>query len=264
MTVEDFFTQFVDGYILNDLKSMADITLPAGQTSGGVGYPMVSTTLAGMELLGELLMPNTDPFNPNDGSIYFLNFWDNYFAVQNPAYTGLGRLFRQLMRNGISHTFVAKPGIFVEKGTNRQMSVDTARQEVYIDCIVFYKEFEESYMRLVRPIIDGTATSAATTKQNIQTRLDNLATAYSNDSTRLFRNLPALHTSTVNTSNRSQVPVSPFFSSIGVRASGASGMRQEQTTTTTSSMLAQGTATILSTNAQAPSVTTPMETDHNQ
>ena len=92
MTIEEFFTQFVDGYLLNDLKSMAAVTVPEGQTSGGVGYPMVSTTLAGMELLGELLMPNTDAFDGNKGNDYFLNYWDNYFAVQNHAYTGLGRL----------------------------------------------------------------------------------------------------------------------------------------------------------------------------
>jgi hypothetical protein len=244
MTIEEFFTQFVDGYLLNDLKSMADVTVPAGQTSGGVGYPIVTTTLAGMELLGELLMPNTDAFDGNKGNDYFLNYWDNYFAVQNSAYTGLGRLFRQLMRNGIAHTFVAKPGVMVEKGTNRQMSIDRTRQEIYIDCNVFYKEFEDSYLKLVRPILDGSASARATTKDNMQTRFDNLSAVYSNDTARLFAALPTLHEATIDTPNRMQVPVSPFFTTVGT--SGASGMRQEQltTTTTTSSTMEQGTATI--------------------
>jgi hypothetical protein len=232
---------------------METITVPAGQTSGGVGYPMVSTTLAGMELLGELLMPNIDAFDPHKGNDYFLNYWDNYFTIQNSAYRGLGRLFRQLMRNGISHTFVAKPGIMVEKGTYRQMSIDITRQEVYIDCIVFFREFEDSYRKLVRPILDSTAASPKTTKQNIQTRLDDLATIYSNDSTKLFASLTALHTSTINTSNRTQVPVSPFFARVGVRMSGASGMRQQQTISTSPSpMIAHGTATIPSTTAPLP------------
>lgn len=126
------------------------------------------------------------------------------------------------MRNGISHTFVAKPGIFVEKGTNRQMSVDTTRQEIYIDCNVFYMEFEDSYSLLVKPIIDVSATSPATTKATMQTRLDNLSTSYTGDSTRLFSGLPTLHASTNNTGRRAQVPVSPLFSHLGVMANGAS------------------------------------------
>ena len=254
MVINDFFKQFVDGYLLGDLQSMAGITVPQGKTYGGVGYPMVATTLAGMELLGQLLMPNTDPFDPNRGNDYFLNYWDNYFSKNNPAYTGLGRIFRQLARNGISHTFVAKPGILVEKGTNRQMSLDTTRNEIYIDCIVFYKEFEESYLKLVKPIVDDVPGTFLTTRSNIQARLDNFGSAYTNDSIRLFSALPTLHISTINTTRRSHVPVSPFFLSQGVRASGASGSRGPVPTTTS-------TTTSTSNNGSSPvppgSVTVP-------
>lgn len=232
MVIDEFFERFVDGYLLGDLQSMANITVPQGKTYGGVGYPMVATTLAGMELLGQLLMPDIDPFDPDCGNDYFLNYWNNYFSKNNPTYTGLGRIFRQLARNGISHSFVAKPGILVEKGTNRQMSLDTTRNEIYIDCIVFYKEFEDSYLKLVKPIVDGALGTFLTTKSNMQTRLDNFGSAYIDDSTRLFSALPALHVSTINTTRRAQVPVSPFFLSHGVRASGASGLRGPVPTTT--------------------------------
>ncbi len=234
MKIEDFLTQFVEGYLFHDLESMSKVTLPAGQNDGAVGYPMVSTTLAGIELLGGLLMPNTNPFDPkNKSNDYFLNYWDNYLAKEYPQYTGLGRLFRQLMRNGIAHTFVAKPGIFVEKGSNRQLSIDTSRQEIYIDCNVFFKEFESSYWKHVKPIIDGSDTSLITTKATIQSRLDDVSRVYSDDSSRLFASLPPLHTSTINTSKRSQVPVSPLFSFSGARASGASLSMQNITASET-------------------------------
>jgi len=221
MTIDDFLKRFVEGYLFHDLENMAKITLPQGQNDGAAGYPIVATTLAGMELLGNLLMPNISPFDPkNKSNDYFLNYWDHYFSKQNPAYTGLGRLFRQLIRNGIAHTFVAKPGIFVEKNTNRQMSLDLSRQEIYIDYNVFSKEFEDSYWKLVRPIVDGTATSASTTKSNMQARLNDVSRVYSNDSIRLFSGLPPLHSSTINTGKRTQVPVSPLFSS--TQTSGAS------------------------------------------
>lgn len=255
MNIDDFLKQFVDGYLLGDLQSMAAVVVPSGKIYGGVGYPMVATTLAGMELLGELLMPNTDPFDPNQSNVYFLNYWDNYFVQCNPAYTGLGRIFRQLMRNGISHTFVAKPGIFVEKGTNRQMSIDTKRQEIYIDCNVFFREFEDSYLRFVRPIIEGIATSPLTTKTNVQTRLDSLETVYTNDSTGLFSTLSTLHASTNNTGHRSQVPVSPLFTSLGVLASGASGSMQP-TTASTSSSISVGNSPVIPASVTVPYSTT--------
>ncbi|MCL4417350.1 MAG: hypothetical protein M1365_11740 [Actinobacteria bacterium] len=220
---------------------------------------MVATVLAGMELLGNLLMPNSDPFDPNRSNYYFLNYWDNYFSMQYPPYSGLGRLFRQLMRNGISHTFVAKPGIFVEKGTNRQMSIDTTKQEIYIDCVVLFKEFEDSYKKLVRPIIDGAVSSSTTSKATMQTRLDDLSKAYSDDSTRLFVSLPPLNPSTVNTMRRSEAPVSPLFSHIGTKMSGASLPMQP---TSTSTLISTSTSSPRDASATAPmpSTTLPFTT----
>lgn len=253
MVIDDFLKQFVEGYLFHDLESMSKITLPIGQNDGAAGYPMVATTLAGIELLGGLLMPNTDPFDPqNKSNDYFLNYWNNYLSKKHPHYTGLGRLFRQLMRNGIAHTFVAKPGIFVEKGSNRQMSIDTTRQEIYIDCNVFFKEFEDSYIKLVKPIIAGTATSPLTTKITMQTRLDSINQVYSDDSTRLFTAIPTLHSATINTGKRSQVPVSQMFSHLGVMASGASLPASPVPTTTV--VNSSSTATI------PPSTTVPFTT----
>lgn len=236
MTIEEFLKRFIEGYLFHDLESMSEITLPEGQDDGAAGYPMIATILAGMELLGGLLIPNTDPFDPDRGNDYFLNYWNNYFVQQNPAYTGLGRLFRQLARNGIAHTFVAKPGIFVEKEGNKQMSIDSSRQEIYINCNVFYKEFEDSYLKLVKPIVNGTVVSPSTSKANMQAHLDSLSLGYSTDSIKLFKVLPTLHSS-INIVRRAQVPVSPFYFSTG--SSGAS-LSLPQTTTTTSSFGGSG------------------------
>ena len=222
MKIENFLIKFVEGYLFKDLESMVNIELAEVKEFGGAGYPVVSTALSGMELLGNLLTPGTSPFNPNSGNDYFLYFWNSYLSQEYPAYSGLGRLFRQLMRNGISHTFVAKPGIFVEKGTNRQVSVDTIRQEVYVDCKVLFREFEDVYNKKVKPILDGSAASALTTKNDMQSRLDSMSTAYSNDTERLFRSFSPSATVN-NVGRRSQVAVSPLFIDTGVRAGGASG-----------------------------------------
>jgi len=199
MTIQDFLAKFVEGYLFHDLDSMAKITLPPGQNDGAAGYPMIATSLAGMELLGWILMPGKVNFDPvHGGNSYFLNFWDNYLAKQYPRYTNLGKLFRKLMRNGITHNFVAKSGIIVQKGSNKVVLIDTTRQEIYIDCIIFYQEFRDTYQVLVEPIAKGVTTSTSITVQDMQKRLDDLAQNYSNEAKTLFSGLPNLHNSLID------------------------------------------------------------------
>ena len=215
MTIDDFLAKFVKGYLLHDLESMAQISLPPGQNDGVVGYPMIATVLAGMELLGWILSPGNIVFDPAGGSNgYFLNFWNNYFTKQYPQYSNLGRLFRKLMRNGIAHNFVAKSGIIVQKGSGQIVSIDSARQEIYIDCIVFYKEFEDTYHKLVEPIVNNLASSSLTTKKDMQQRLDDLSLNYSSEAQRLFGGLINLHTSLIDVGKRSSVSMSSFSSNI--------------------------------------------------
>jgi hypothetical protein len=54
MTLDDFLSRFVEGYLFEDLRSMAAIRLPEGVLYGAAGYPMVMTALSGVELLGML------------------------------------------------------------------------------------------------------------------------------------------------------------------------------------------------------------------
>jgi hypothetical protein len=73
MTLDEFLERFVEGYLFEDLCSMAAIKLSDGQRYGAVGYPMVMTTLAGVELLG--ILTATKRFHPNEGDDRFREFW---------------------------------------------------------------------------------------------------------------------------------------------------------------------------------------------
>lgn len=196
MDVEEFLKKVVEGYLFHDLESMAKVTVPPS-TDGALGYSMMATTLAGIELLGSLLLPNADPYNPHKGDVYFLDYWDNYLVKEQPAYTGLGSLFRKMLRHGIAHIFLAKPGIFIEKGNGRRVAIDTTRQELFIDCNVFYGDFQKSYSNHVRPIIDKTAKSPLTRVANMQSRLDSMITVYLQDANKAFSSLsnldPSIH-----------------------------------------------------------------------
>jgi hypothetical protein len=53
LTLGEFLERYVEGYLFADLQSMAAVKVPAGQY-GALGYPMMMTALAGVELLGAL------------------------------------------------------------------------------------------------------------------------------------------------------------------------------------------------------------------
>lgn len=90
---------------------------------GAAGYPILATILAGMELLRAMTTNSTTGFNSSSfaGVRYFQSFWDNYLVASFPEYSGLGKLFRQLVRNGISHIYLAKMGVMVTKGTGKNL-----------------------------------------------------------------------------------------------------------------------------------------------
>ncbi len=186
MDVHHFFQHFIEGYLFGDLERMAEIGSPDEQY-GGVTYPMLATTLSGMELLGELLMTDREPFTDR-GNISFDNYWKGYFLPANPEYEyeNLGDLFRHLMRHGIAHSFLTKPGIFVGKNLRTKLSLDQPNRTLHIDAKAFYKDFRKSYDRLVRPRIDWPPELAAPNKDTIQFRLNALLKQYTADTNKRF------------------------------------------------------------------------------
>ncbi len=191
MTIKDFLTHSVEGYLFKDLKNMGQIQPPPPEDKGAAGYPMLMSALAGMELLGYLLMPNDDLFDGTGQSdnAYFSNYWNHYFAAEEPKYKGLSETFRSLIRNGLAHTFLTKHGIVVTKGTNRKIIVNATQKELHVDASVFCQELVDSYTRYVRPIVDGTATGAATTPERMQMKLDSVEAEYAKKSKNLFDTL---------------------------------------------------------------------------
>ncbi len=181
MSIDSFLSQFIDGYLLSDLETMSHDNVAAGKEYGAVGYPMMTTILAGMELLGGLLLPSEKKFDPDHGGHdKFLHFWDYYFCTQFPAYKGLGGLFYSLIRNGVAHTFIAKHGIVIHKFSKQSIKVDLGAKEVYVDPNVFFEEFRDTYHTRVVTIED---------KSLMQQRLNKIERAYAKKSDALFNSL---------------------------------------------------------------------------
>ena len=189
MSIKDFLKQLIEGYLFYDLDSMSKIALTPGQYIGAANYPIVLSTISGMEILGFILQPDNNLFSNRKGDEYFGYYWDEYFAEHEPKYKHLKKLFRKLIRHGLAHTFLTKNQIYITKGSNKQILINSKQNKVCFDAIVFYKDFFDSYNNLVKPIINNVTLNPKTSLQNMQLKLDSLEDQYKKDTIMVFEEL---------------------------------------------------------------------------
>lgn len=137
-TVKQFF-DLLDRYLMGDLETM--VCEIRARTYGGLGYPAMQTMLSAMELLGLVISGG----KRDQHAFYY--FWDNYLAVGNPGYNAdprLKKIFRNAIRNGIAHHFLAKFGIQLSKEDTGHLT-RTETGELNIDVSTFCKDFKKVY-----------------------------------------------------------------------------------------------------------------------
>jgi hypothetical protein len=149
MEIDAFLERYVDGYLLSDLAAMAPLQVPAGQP-GSLGYPMVMTTLSGIELLG--VLTSAARFSRSSGEARFCEFWGSYL------YPGSDRRLAEavygLVRHGLAHSFMTKPLILVTKCWHGgHLTKPDAPYELLIDALWFADHFKVAYTR-VRAAMD--------------------------------------------------------------------------------------------------------------
>ncbi|MFZ2975056.1 MAG: hypothetical protein WA055_00305 [Candidatus Moraniibacteriota bacterium] len=180
MKIEEFLKQNIEGYLFCDVEKMLEIKLNKSENCGACGYPIMMTILSGMELLGFLL--GNSSFEAKDGSEYFKNYWENYFCKFNKKYKieGLDRLVRDLIRNGLAHSFMTKPNILIYKDSKESIElIDKERGIISFEVGSFFSDFKNSYYKFV--VNDAN-------KNNMQKRLDNMIKEYSNNTKYFFKN----------------------------------------------------------------------------
>lgn len=241
MTPSDFTKQFIEGYIFGDLETMSQCKdVPNGKNYGMVGYPMLGTIMAGMELMGGLLLPSTARYNPNDMRPNFCNYWDNCFVKEYPQYAGLGNLFYSLIRNGIAHVFIAKYGVTVNKLAGPAILIDQSKQEIFINPNELYKEFEISYINQAKSTLDGSATTTIVPTTVLQSRIASFEANDQVKSQQEFNNLTMLDPSVTTTDYWTEIgwpPQSTRSNAIAPGGAGPSGSSGSVTAQTTGSSL---------------------------
>jgi hypothetical protein len=184
----------IEGYLFGDLDSMKDETTL--KEFGSVGYPMVGAVLSGSELLGALTGDVKE-----DNRIE--HYWSGYMAQVDKRYRYLGRIAKQLIRNGVAHIYLSHTGVGVVRQAP-QRHLRRERDELVWDCEQLYVDFRRSYEDHAKAyILDHLA--------DAQRRLDKL-TRYEAELARQVTNLPQELFPVVDIAPTSSDPVSGTYS----------------------------------------------------
>ncbi|NTW15191.1 MAG: hypothetical protein HGA38_02345 [Candidatus Moranbacteria bacterium] len=185
MNLDKFIEQYIKGYLFQDLKKMIGITLSDEERYGAAGYPILSTSVAGMELLGwminvSIINNKTKTDRKESTGSDFLFFWDHFMVPTNPLkYSGKGKLILNLVRHGIAHTFLAKPGILVTKNNSAHHMEVSQDSYLVVDAISFVKDFKNAFQIWESRIGDS--------KNLMEFRLKILLNKYTKDSSNAFK-----------------------------------------------------------------------------
>jgi len=147
INLEEFLDQYVDGYLLEDLKSMASINTGG---VGSVGYPMLMTIVSGCELLGGLLTGKKK-------EAAFTAYWtDVLYPPRESRRAQMGEHIYIVARHGLAHLSLAKPGIGVSKGYPH-LHLTRPDDDFCIDVALLHRDFRSSYLERARPklLTDG-------------------------------------------------------------------------------------------------------------
>ena len=150
MDLRDFLRTFVDGYLISDLRAMLAVRPTGDSRFGALGYPIVASTCAGIELLGTLSCEPKAAVDFNEGRRYFRWFWQNWMCTDEGR-RDLADPVYELLRNGIAHSFVGRPRVEVGRfGGSRDMHLTRKpRSEVlHVDADALANDFVNAYVAL--------------------------------------------------------------------------------------------------------------------
>jgi len=207
--LEKFLETNVEGYLFEDLETLKDAPLRAGKEAGAVGYPLLMTTFAGIELFGNLV--SQAEFDPNAGSKRFEEFWRDYLYKGDSEREAAGPILYQLARHGLAHVFVVKADVAIVKNEPNHHLVKIG-STVYVDAVRLAIDFRDTYDEKIKPEVAKGGTLATT----MADRLQRMKTIYAKQSAKLpGLNLPPPSSPVPSPTPSIAVPVTQSFSTSG-------------------------------------------------
>jgi hypothetical protein len=171
--LEHFLHHNVEGYLFHDLREMQRVL---------VGYPLLMTTFAGIELLGALLSPSR--FNKGVAWRYFGSYWETYLYPEVKNTNKIGEVLYQLVRHGIAHNFVLKGPIAVIRWQPPNHLTRDPEGVIYVDAVELANDFIESFTTRVKALVASKA--GEVNSVTMAARLEEMETEYGDQATKLL------------------------------------------------------------------------------
>ena len=140
-----FLQHNVEGYLFGDLREMQRVP---------IGYPLLMTTFAGIELLGALL--STSRFNTHHGSVYFTSYWKTHLYPGLKDTEAIGNVLYQLVRHGIAHGFLLKGRMAVVRSQPGVHLTQDSSGVIYVDAVQLATDLMDSFTAQVKPLVRST------------------------------------------------------------------------------------------------------------
>lgn len=170
--LDEFLERYVDNYLLGDLLTIKE-KVPAEAQPGNAAYLMTAAICSGIEFLGTLTtkqetLPACNACGKPEqfrNKFPFEHYCKHYLAKIDKRYAEFGPIVRELIRNGIAHSFATKGKIGITRVGDKDDHLVRMSEEGFlvINADAFYEDFKKSYINYVRADIaeGGSARSLA-------------------------------------------------------------------------------------------------------
>ncbi len=153
--LDEFLGRYVDSYLLGDLLTIKE-KVPAEAQPGNAAYLMTAAICSGIEFLGTLTtsqetLPACDACGKPEqlrNKFPFEHYCKHYLAKVDKRYAEFGPIVRELIRNGIAHSFATKGKIGITRVGDKNDHLVRMSEEGFlvINVDVFYEDFKKSYL----------------------------------------------------------------------------------------------------------------------
>jgi hypothetical protein len=179
--LDAFLENQIDDYLLKDVQTVKD-RVPVNIHPGNAAYLMIGAVCSGIDFIGSLvteqtLIPGCEVCGKPEqirNDFPFEHYCQDYLAKVDGRYATLGPLIRELVRNGISHSFATKGKIGITRVGNREASHLTYNKDIglfVINADCFFDDFKMSYEQYaLLDVSDGGSKREQALKNYVQMR----------------------------------------------------------------------------------------------
>lgn len=155
---DGYIEKYIEGYLFSDLNSISR-DIQKDKHPGNAAYLMMLSICSGIEFMGVLLKENSSRVEGDliDTSGAFGHYCKHYLSLIDPNYKIFCELGRELIRNGIVHSFATKGKVGITRlGARDESHLVRYTKDgiIVINPEYLLEDFYESYIKYVKPRIE--------------------------------------------------------------------------------------------------------------